>query len=330
MSDNNNKEKDLTEQVEDSKISFENLSKKAPSSKFDKIVTLILLVICIALALFVIFGTVSGGEVAAVEQTTVTAINVQTETASPGLFQSYTRLNGEIGSDASDIAITPDTSGTITSILVKRGDIVTEGQIIAYIDPSKPGLSYKESPVTSPISGMITSIPVSVGETVSSSSSIATISGDKTLYIEASLPERYLGTVELGMTANFTSVAYSGESFTGVLTYISPNVSTSTRTSDVEIAITSGSDRLREGMYVTIDLVTEEQENVITVPSSSITEILDQDYVYVVEDGKASLRGITTGSSNETRTIVTSGLYDGDIVITAGTVADGSTVNVLE
>ncbi len=327
--DENNK-KDLTEQVEDSKISFEKLAKKNPtSSGFDRITTIILLIICVALAAYVIFGTVTTEAPTVAAADTDTSINVTTETAEAGLFQRFTRLNGEIGSDNSDVAALPDTAGTITSILVKRGDTVTKDQAIAYIDPSRPGMNYKESPVTSPIDGVITSIPVSVGETVSASSAIATIAGDKTLYIEASLPERYIGTAEVGMDAYFTSVAYPGETFNANLSFIAPTVNTTTRTSDIELNITDGQDKLKEGMFVTLDLVTEQQDNVITVPSDAITEVLDGSIVYTVVDNHAVRTPVTTGSSNESRTVITSGLNPGDVVITAGTVSDGSSVNVL-
>lgn len=327
--DDNNVDK--TEQVEDAKISFKELASKTQKpSVFDRVTTIILLAICIAMAAYVIFGSVGTRQVAVEEQAVDTRINVRAEAVEPGTFRNYTRLNGGIGSDNSDVAIVPDTAGNIVSMLVKRGDMVKAGDVIAYIDPSRPGQNFKENPVESPVDGMITSIPVSLGQQVSSATTIATISGDKTLYIEASLPERYIGTAAVGMAADFTSVAYPGETFTAELSFISPNVKTTNRTADIELAITSGAEKLREGMYVTIDLVTEEQHDVIAIPSSAITETLDGNIVYVVEDGRASVRNVTVGSRNDSETVITSGLQPGDVVITAGTVADGSAVNVLE
>ena len=205
--------------------------------------------------------------------------------------------------------------------------------IVCFPITRTPGISLTPSrnrAVSCSFSLRITSIPVSLGQQVSSATTIATISGDKTLYIEASLPERYIGTAAVGMAADFTSVAYPGETFTAELSFISPNVKTTNRTADIELAITSGAEKLREGMYVTIDLVTEEQHDVIAIPSSAITETLDGNIVYVVEDGRASVRNVTVGSRNDSETVITSGLQPGDVVITAGTVADGSAVNVLE
>lgn len=328
--ENEDKNIDRTEQVVDSKIDFNQLGAKPKASKFDRITTVILLIICIGLAAFIIFGSVGSRTVAVEEEAVDSRINVRAEEVTPGTFRNYTRLNGEIGSDNSDVSVVPDTAGDVVSILVKRGDSVKAGDVIAYLDPSRPGASYKESPVTAPVDGIITSIPVSIGEHVSTASAIATVSGDKTLYIESRLPERYIGTATAGMTAEFTSVAYPGETFTAVLSFIAPTVSSTNRTADIELEITEGEEKLREGMYVTIDLVTEEQTDVITVPVSAITETLDGNIVYVVEDGRASSRTVTVGSRNESEAVIVSGLEAGDVVITAGTVAEGSSVNVLE
>ena len=329
MSEEN--KKDLTEQVEDSKISFKDLSKKGRSSRFDKFTTLVLLVICVILLIYVLFGNPEREQAFVPEaEESATVINVQANAVEPHTFQVFTRLNGEIGSDNTDVSVLPDTSGTVSSVLVRRGDSVTKDQVIAYIDPSRPGQSFKESPVTSPVDGVVTAIPVSLGETVSVSTPVATISGnDKTLYIEASLPERYIGTVTTGMDAYFTSVAYPGERFAAEISFISPTIKPTNRTADIELTITDGSDKLREGMFVTLDLVTEEIENAITVPSGAISEVMDETIVYTVENGTAIRRAVTTGSSNGSETVITSGLESGDMVITAGTVADGSAVNVV-
>ena len=56
--ENEDKNIDRTEQVVDSKIDFNQLGAKPKASKFDRITTVILLIICIGLAAFIIFGSV--------------------------------------------------------------------------------------------------------------------------------------------------------------------------------------------------------------------------------------------------------------------------------
>ena len=85
-----------------------------------------------------------------------------------------------------------------------------------------------------------------------------------------------------------------------------------------------------DGLFDKLDsYVLDSKEDVITVPSNALTEVLDGSIVYKVVDGKAVRTPVTTGSSNDTRTVITSGINPGDMIITAGTVSDGSSVNVL-
>ncbi len=332
MTNDENSKPDLTEQVVDPKISFEELAaKKAKPSRLDSIVTVVLLVICIALALYFIFGHVQGREhaVAPAEGAGASIINVQTTAVQTGRFERYTRLNGEIGSNNSDIGIVPDTSGKITSILVSRGTEVKKGDVIAYLDPSRPGQVYNESPVVSPVDGVITSVPVSVGESVTASTPVATISGEKTLYIESDLPERYIGSIETGMEAVFSSVAYPGRTFHAVISYISPNIDSATRTAHIELRITDDSSILKKGMYVTLDLVTEAEDDVMMVPLSAVYDYEGGKIVYVADEGKARMQSVETGSDNGEMVIILSGLEADDEVITAGAVNDGSSISII-
>ena len=333
MDDDIKKEVDKTEQVEDSKIDFRKLSDKgSKGSKLDRIVTIVLLTICVALAASVILNM--GGDEKAIttpdSAETAAVINVQAEAAEEGTFIRTTRINGEIGSDGTSVSVVPDTSGKISKILVRKGDMVKKGDVIAYVDPSRPGSSFLESPVTAPVDGEISDVPAIIGQTVSVSTPVATIVGDKTLNIVAKVPERYIGTLELGLEATFTSIAYPGEEFTGSITYISPNVDTTTRTAEIELEILSDTSKLKEGMYVSLSLVTERIENALMVPTTAVSEFTGGNIVYVADGTTARRTVVETGSSNGVSTVILSGLNPGDMVITAGTVADGSTINVLQ
>ncbi len=332
MNDDDNKKKpDLTEQVEDSRISFKELaSKNAKPSKLDRITTIVLLLICVALAVYFIAGSVQGREHAVVEENeTASVINVQTAVAEKGRFERYTRLNGEIKSYNTDVGIMPDTSGKVVSVLVRSGSEIKKGDVIAYIDASRPGQTFNESPVTSTVDGVVTSVPVSVGETVSVSTPIATVAGERTLYIEAELPERYIGTMKEGMDADFSSVAYPGKTFTGVVSFIAPSIDEATRTARIEIQITDDSEGLLSGMYVTLNLITEAYDDVIMVPLDAVSSYNGEEIVYVAENDTARMRSVTAGRENGDMVIILSGLEEGDEIITAGSVNDGSSINVI-
>jgi hypothetical protein len=84
-----------------------------------------------------------------------------------------------------------------------------------------------------------------------------------------------------------------------------------------------------EGMYVKLDLVTEELENCIIIATDAINSYLGEPVVYVVENDKAKRIAITTTSSDDNKSVVTSGLTGTEQVIVAGSVVDGSSVKII-
>lgn len=312
---------------------------KNKPSTFDLVITIILVVICCALAVSVILnmrndasqtgmpgpgmGMGSGGSQSQI-------VNVSVMEATYDSFSKTTRLNGEIGSEGKDIDVLPEIGGQITEVFVKKGDIVQAGDTIAMVDPSKPGAQYKASAITAPAVGEIGAVNVVAGTTVTTNTAIAQIKGDKTLKITAKIPEKYLSTLADGMTALFTTVAWPDRTYEAVLSYIAPTVDTATRTVDIELEITGDITGLKEGMYISLNLITEHIDGCITVPTSAISTFLNDKVVFVAENGVARRQVVETGSANDTRTVILSGLKAGDQVITAGSAGDGVSVNVLE
>jgi hypothetical protein len=82
-----------------------------------------------------------------------------------------------------------------------------------------------------------------------------------------------------------------------------------------QAATASGGFQLREGLTVTVNIVTEEVTNVLLVPSAAITMKGGMNYVKVVlADGTTEERAIETGVSDWQNTEVISGLNEGEEV----------------
>lgn len=299
-------------------------------TKGSKIVTVILLLICIALAAAVIYKTITGTEtqVRATPPTSSTVANVYTEQIAETTFTKTIRIYGRVENNVEDVASVTQSTGYVTEILVKRGDEVKAGDIIGYTDSSTAGSSYKASPVTAKVDGTITSIEAAQGAYLQAGSSFAIITPEPEYYITLQIPEKYIFDVHVGTKATISSSIDSSLSLNAEVTYIDTRIDSATNTFSAEL-IPSSSEGLREGMTVTLDLVTKELEGVFTVPATSITAMNDGTYVYTVENNQAKLRKVTTTESNETKYLISEGLSAGDFVVTEGTVSDGTAVNVL-
>ena len=85
---------------------------------------------------------------------------------------------------------------------------------------------------------------------------------------------------------------------------------------------------LKQGLSVTVSLVTSQAINVLMVPNRAIVRQSGKTYVNVDKGGTTAQVAVTTGISNTQYTVVTDGLSEGDtVVIPATTVSSTTTPN---
>jgi len=255
---------------------------------------------------------------------------VRTVEVSVGDLENRISLSGEVYATGR-VNVVPDINGLLTKVLVNPGDTVYANQIIAYVDPSKPGMSYAESPVRSKTSGTVTSVPAVSGNQVSVQSVIAEIGNLNRLDVDIKVPEKYLSSLKPGLTGWISSRAFPDTEQSARVTEVSPVVDPRSRTVLITLAPDS-TENLRPGQAVSVDLVLNIREAALTVPFSAVTERQDGVGVFVAAGEKASWRLITTGINEGGYIEVTEGLTVDDEVIVAGfeDLTDGSSIQILD
>ena len=255
----------------------------------------------------------------------------------PGNLDEYLEFGGDVDS-VSAVNVMPDMAGKISRIQVNVGDMVRKDQVIAYVDASRPGMNYSESPVRAPIAGRVISIPPTVGATVSQSVTVARIARTEDLEIKVNVAERFVSRIHEKQTAVVTFDAYPGVEFKANVFEVSPVLDTSTRTMAIKLRISPPDSRIKVGMYARVRLVTDSVNDVIVVPNAAIITRDGKPYVFMVtnkkSDGKGAtvrLQPITLGISVDNRTEISKGLEVGDEIITKGQslLNDGAQVNVI-
>ena len=223
----------------------------------------------------------------------------------------------------------PSIAGKIVQYQVAKGQRVEIGQTVAMVDASKPGAAYSPSPVVAPVSGIVYSIDSVIGETVSTTSVLATIQSSDKLQIRLDLPERYLSSIQEGMSAKFTTVPWPDAVFMATVENIGLTVDSTSQSVEVVLMVDPVDSRLKSGMFVTVDLVTSQATDAVTVPLSSIGTYLDGQVVYVVDESDTvARRSVVVGLSNDTKAAIADGLDIGERVVTAGSVTDGTHVTI--
>ncbi len=261
-------------------------------------------------------------------QETVFAVN--TYVAAAENLDEYLEFGGDVVA-ASSVDVMPDTSGKIANIRVRVGDYVEKNQILAYVDPSRPGMTYESSPIRAPVAGTITSFPVSVGSMVAPSVSIAKISNTKNLEINISVAERFVSRIEVGQPALLTFDSYPGEVFTAKVAEVNPVLDTTSRSMGVKLVLDPPDNRIKIGMYCRVKLITESKSGVVAIPREAIVNRSGQESVFVVNGNTVENRTISVGITVDNMVEVVSGLTAGNEVVVSGqTLLDsGSKVNVI-
>lgn len=97
----------------------------------------------------------------------------------------------------------------------------------------------------------------------------------------------------------------------------------------VEISL-AGERSVRLGSGVDIEITIENKENTLRVSDMAIFEMDSENYVYVVQQGKAVLRKVETGLEGEDYTEILSGLSEGETVIVSPSTDIGDGVRIRE
>ncbi|MDR2792629.1 MAG: efflux RND transporter periplasmic adaptor subunit [Treponema sp.] len=259
---------------------------------------------------------------AGIENSETPLLSVKTENAEKRTLRALLEVNGDIVS-GQEADVFPDMPGKLIRVYVTLGSQVRRGDVIAKVDPSKPGTSYMSSPVYAPISGTVSKTPLSAGSTVSQGTSIATVSVISNLEITARIPEREIAGLGTGLKADVSLQAYPGEIFTAAVNHVSPVLDAASRTKLVTLSFDRNDSRINAGMFARIRINTRTYSDVLTVPAEAAVNKHGKITVYVLRDTMAGLpyvepRRVETGVSLDGWTEIRSGLDEGEAVVVQG------------
>lgn len=273
-------------------------------------------------------------EKTAKEEETETIYAVNADIVQAGNLDDYLEFGGDVSS-VSAVDVYPDAAGKISRIRVSVGDLVKKDQIIAYVDPSRPGMNYSENPVKAPISGRVTSFPPTIGTMVSQSYSIAKISDTDELQIKVNVAERFISRIRENQTAIVSFDAYPGVEFKARVFEVSPVLDTTSRTMLAKLKVEPADSRIKAGMYARVKLITDTIEGAVVIQNDAIVYRDGKPYVFTAKSESAessvNMVSVKEGLSVDNKTEIQEGLKEGDVIIVKGQslLSDGSKVKIL-
>ena len=172
--------------------------------------------------------------------------------------------------------------------------------------------------VRAPFGGVTGQRMVSLGDYVTSSTelvSLQTVNPERAAF---QVPERYAERLRRGQQVAFRVAALPGQEFIGTVDFVDPVVQLPGRTITVKALVPNPKRTLQAGMYVDLRLAAEVRPNAVVVPEEAIVPIQGANFVFVVQDGKASRRQVGLGIRTPGTTEIRSGLDAGDTVVVGG------------
>jgi multidrug efflux pump subunit AcrA (membrane-fusion protein) len=216
-----------------------------------------------------------------------------------------------------DLNISENNSGTMS---VQEA---TVEQAQANVDAAQARLN--QSIIVSPISGVITNVNAKVGQTMQSGLTAISIISFGQYDIESYIPEADIAKIKIGNIATTTLDAYGSDTFfqTSVIK-IDPGetIIGGVPTYKVTLKFTSANDtRIKSGMTANLDILTEQKNDAISVPSRSVYSMDSAKYVKLV-DPKDKNKTIETKVITGIRSVdgyveIVSGLKEGDVILSS-------------
>ena len=184
--------------------------------------------------------------------------------------------------------------------------------------------------LTSPVSGVVTAKNYDAGD-LPAGLPVLTIEQQNPLKVIVNVNETEYPKVKRGMPVTVKFDTYGDETFQGQVYLIHPTVDATSRTFQVEVAITNRSDKVRTGMFARVNFNYGTNMSV-TVPDRAVQKQVGSGvrYVWVYQGGEVEMREVELGQRLEDRYEVKGGLAAGSQVVIAGAsrLQDGAKVQL--
>jgi len=169
----------------------------------------------------------------------------------------------------------------------------------------------------------------STGSTSTLSRGILVLQDITTLRVMLDVVEKDVPLVQIGQPAELTADAYPGRIFRGKVTRVVQALDRNTRTMTVEVDIPNPDRALKGGMFARVELLVGVHANALQIPIDAVTRLESDQYVYVVEEGKARRVPVVLGIQSNGLIEITKRLTGTEPVIVSGKdlVTDGIKVD---
>ena len=182
--------------------------------------------------------------------------------------------------------------------------------------------------IRAPFAGRLGIRLINLGQNLEGGEPIVSLQAMDPIFVNFLLPQNQIAQIQPGLTVRIRTDALPGQEIQGRVTAINPLVEEATRNIRIQATVENRQERLRPGMFVDVDVILPEQEDVRMIPTTAVLYAPYSDSVFVLEkkaagDGQPDdqiLRQqfVRLGSQRGDYVAVLSGVEEGDQVVSTG------------
>ena len=181
---------------------------------------------------------------------------------------------------------------------------------------AEENLAKAGSGVTVDYDGIITESFIANGSVVGKGSPLFTVESSRDIKVDVGISKYDIGKIEVGQKAD---ISIAGRDYTGTV-YEIKRLAEATNSDKAKVTVSvrfdTPDDKVYIGLEADVKIHTYEKEGVMTIPAEAFYSDDNGDYCYSIEDGKVAKKYVTAGVQSDDLVEITSGLKNGDIVIT--------------
>jgi len=199
-------------------------------------------------------------------------------------------------------------------------------QALAAIDNIRSVIAKKT--IRAPFAGRLGIRLVNLGQNLEGGEPIVSLQALNPIFVDFLLPQNQIAQIQPGLTVRITTDALPGEKIEGRITAISPLIEEATRNIRIQATVDNSQERLRPGMFVDVDVILPEREDVRMIPTTAVVYAPYSDSVFIVEkkpageghEDKQVLRQqfVRLGTQRGDYITTLSGLEGGEKIVSTG------------
>jgi membrane fusion protein (multidrug efflux system) len=172
--------------------------------------------------------------------------------------------------------------------------------------------------IVAPFDGRVGLRQVSIGALLQPGTVVTTLDDVRTIKLDFSIPEQFLGVLRQGLTVAATTPAYPGRAFEGQVTAIDSRIDPATRAVRLNATFENSDGALKPGMFLNVGLSVATRENALVVPEDALVAEGARQFVFVVADGRSVRREVKLGLRQQGEVEILEGVAAADQIIVRG------------